>query len=132
MIDALQAVLEADARVAYALVFGSVARGDSHAGSDVDVAIGLCAGPRLAIGEIGEIVSRLEVAASGRSVDLVLLDEAPPALAYRVFRDGRVIVLRDPAALADRKARAVLEYLDFKPVEDLCTRGVLAAASRGR
>jgi hypothetical protein len=65
-------------------------------------------------------------------VDLVLLDEAPPALAYRAFRDGRVIVLRDPAALADRKARAVLEYLDFKPVEDLCTRGVLAAASRGR
>jgi hypothetical protein len=61
-------------------------------------------------------------------VDLVLLDEAPPALAYRVFRDGRTIVVRDRPALAARRARAFLDYLDFRPVEELCARGVLAAA----
>ena len=33
---------------------------------------------------------------------------------------------------AVNKARAILEYLDFKPIEDLCTRGVLAAATRDR
>jgi hypothetical protein len=43
-----------------------------------------------------------------------------------------VIVLRDPAALSDRKARAVLEYLDWKPIEAILTGGVLAAASHGR
>jgi predicted nucleotidyltransferase len=132
MIDRLRRILEADDRVAYALVFGSLARGSSHAGSDVDIAIGLGAGHRPTVGEIGDIISRLEVATEGRPVDLVLLDEAPPALAYRVFRDGQVVVLRDRAALVDRKARAILEYLDWKPMEGLFARGVLAAATRGR
>ena len=77
------------------------------------------------------LAARLEEAA-GRPVDLVLLDEAPPALAYRIFRDGQAIAVRDPSALAARKARAILEYLDFQPIEELCARGALAAASRGR
>jgi hypothetical protein len=80
---------------------------------------------------LGDLVSRLEQA-SGTTVDLILLDEAPPGLAYRVFRDGRPIVVRDAHALAARKARAILEYLDFRPLEDLVSRGVLAAAARGR
>lgn len=132
MIDKLRRILEADERVAYALVFGSVARGSAHAGSDVDVAIGFRAGTPLAVAELGELISRLEVATEGRPVDLVLLDEAPPALAYRVFRDGQVIALRDRPAFVDRKARAIMEYLDWKPVEEMFTRGVLAAATRGR
>jgi hypothetical protein len=53
-------------------------------------------------------------------------------LAYRVFRDGQVIFARDRRAMSERKARAILEYLDFRPVEEACARGVLAAAARGR
>ena len=34
------------------------------------------------------------------------------------------------AALVARKTRAILDYLDFKPVEDLCAAGVLRAAAR--
>jgi len=30
----------------------------------------------------------------------VLLDEAPPGLAYRIFRDGLVLCAREPAVLA--------------------------------
>ncbi len=40
-------------------------------------------------------------------------------------------MVRDRGALVSRKARAILEYLDFRPVEELCASGVLAAA-RGR
>lgn len=127
----MRAVLEADERVQYALLFGSRARGSAHDASDVDVAVGLGPGVRLNALEVGALVSRLE-AAAGRSVDLVLLDEAPPAVAYRVFRDAVPIFTRDRAALVERKARAILEYLDFRPVEELCARGVAAAASRGR
>jgi len=61
----------------------------------------------------------------------VLLDEAGPGLAYRVFRDGRVILDRDRRALVQRKARAILEYLDFRPVEETFTRAVLGAGFRG-
>jgi len=49
-------------------------------------------------------------------------------LAYRIFRDGITLLSRDTAALNARRARAVLEYLEFRPVEELCARGVLAAA----
>ncbi|MEZ5316362.1 MAG: hypothetical protein R2752_03070 [Vicinamibacterales bacterium] len=69
---------------------------------------------------------------AGRPVDLVLLDEAPPALAYRIFRDGTLLVEHDHRALAERRARAVLDYLDMRPVHDLLVRGAIAAAARGR
>jgi len=129
--QALKRALEADPRVGYALVFGSAARGASHAASDLDVAVAGTGGRRLSTLDLGDIASRLEAVAS-RPVDVVDLEEAPPALAYRIFRDGRVLVDRDHARLTARRARAILEYLDFRPVEDLCARGVLAAAGRGR
>jgi predicted nucleotidyltransferase len=127
--EALRRVLEADPRIAYALLFGSSVRG-MHGESDIDLALGLSSGVELSVLELGDLAARLE-AAAGRPVDLVLLDEAPPGLAYRVFRFGLELVVRDRRALVDRKARAILEYLDFRPVEELCTKGVLAAA-RGR
>ena len=127
MIDAMAAALEADPRIAYAVVFGSGAKGTAHPESDVDVAIGVVGARPLELIDLGALAARLE-AIAGRRVDLVLLDEAPPGLAYRVFRDGRTIVARDKPALARRRARAILEYLDFQPVEQLCARGVLAAA----
>ena len=129
--DALRRALEAEPAVAYAVFFGSRARGTAHAGSDADVAVEFIPGaPRDPL-TLGALVSRLE-AAAGRRIDLVLLDEAPAPLAYRIFRDGRLVVERDHAALTARKARAIIDYLDFKPIEDLCAAGVLRAASRGR
>jgi len=130
-VSTIESALSADPRIGYALVFGSTARGTAHAHSDLDVAIGLAPGVRLTVLEIGAITAALE-AAAGRAVDLVLLDEAPPALAYRVFRDGRTIFVRDRAAFVDRKARAILEYLDWKPIEDIFVRGVLGRSGDGR
>jgi predicted nucleotidyltransferase len=130
VIDGLRSVLEADPRIAYALLFGSQGRGAARAGSDVDVAIGLLPGARMSARDAGELVSRLE-AATGARVDLVDLDEAGPGLAYRAFRDGRLLVARDAQALVERRAQAILEYLDWKPVEDAFARGVLEAGRRG-
>lgn len=129
--EALAQVLAQDARIDYAVLFGSSARGSAHAGSDLDVAVGFKPGTQLDALQLGDLVSLLERAA-GRPVDLLLLDEAPPAVAYRVFRDGRVIVDKGHRALVERKTRAILEYLDFRPLEELATRGALAAAARGR
>ncbi len=129
MLDDLRRVLAEDARVAYALVFGSAARGSSGPHSDVDVAIGLASGARLTARDLGGLGALLEDAV-GKPVDLVVLDEAPPGLAYRIFRDGRTILERDRRALVERRARAILEYLDFRPIEELFTRGALDAAAR--
>ncbi len=119
-------VLEAHQQIAYGLVFGSVARGHAHAGSDTDIAIGLAAGAQLNPQAVGRLVSNLE-RASGRTIDLVFLHEAPPALAYRVFRDGIVCFVRDRSALVERRAQAVMDYLDYRPFEAAFVRGVLHA-----
>jgi len=132
MMEDLRRALEAEPDVAYALLFGSSARGTAHPDSDADVAIELVPGAARDVRALGGLAARLSSGA-GRSVDLVLLDEATPSLAYRVFRDGRMILERDRAAFVARKARAILDYLDFKPVEDRCAAGILrAAAARGR
>jgi len=127
----LRRVLSDDPRVAYALVFGSRARGSAGPESDVDIAIALTKGTRLSALELGKLVAQLEEVAA-KPIDLVLLDEAPPGLAFRVFRDGRPLFVRDESALIERKVRAVLEYLDFQPIEALFARGVLGARSHGR
>lgn len=129
--EAIRRVLERDRRIAYALVFGSAARGTAHPHSDIDIAVGLTAGVALSPQDLGALIADLE-RATGRPVDLVLLDEAPAPLAYRIFRDGVAIVERDRPALADRKARAILDYLDFRPIEAILARGALAAAAHGR
>ena len=132
MRDALRQALEREPDVAYALLFGSHARGTAHAASDVDIAVELRSGAARNVRALGALASRLESAA-GRPIDLVLVDEAPIGLAYRIFRDGDLLVERDHGALVARKARAILDYLDWKPMEDLFTQGVLrAAAARGR
>ena len=131
MLDVLRHALQREPDVANAVLFGSRARGSARANSDVDVAVALTAGAARDPLALGGLAARLESAVA-RPVSLVLLDEAPPPLAYRIFRDGRVLVERDRAALVTRKARAILDYLDFKPVEELCAAGVLrAAAARG-
>lgn len=117
-------VLDADSRIAYGLVFGSTGRGDARHDSDVDIAIGLVSSAVFDGLAIGRLVSDLE-RASGRRVDLVLLDEAPPALAYRVFRDGVVLFTRDRSALVERRVRGILDYLDYRPFEAAFVRGVL-------
>ena len=131
MRDVLRRVLELEPDVAYALLFGSSAKGTAHPGSDADIAIELRAGTAPDVRSLGGLAARLE-SAVGRPIDLVLLHEAPAPLAYRIFRDGHLIIERDRRALVARKARAVLDYLDWKPIEERCAAGILHAATRGR
>ncbi len=126
--DDVRRILEDVDAIAYALVFGSTGRGSAHARSDVDLALELRPGAARDPMSLGQLAARLESAA-GRAVDVVLMEDAPPPLAYRIFRDGRVLLERDRDALVQRKARAILDYLDFKPVEAQCTDGVLRAAA---
>jgi predicted nucleotidyltransferase len=112
---ALARVFEQDARVAYGLLFGSVARGQARADSDVDVALGLVDGAQMDPLAVGRLVSDLE-RASGHTVDMVLLHGAPPALAYRIFRDGLVLMTRVRSALVERKSGRSSTTLTSNPL----------------
>ena len=130
MLDQVRRVLEDEPDLAFALVFGSAGRGALRATSDVDVAVEFRPGASRDRGTLGRLAARLESAAR-RRVDLVLLDSAPATLtsasSATAAYSSSGITRRLPA-----QAQAILQYLDFKPVEERCAEGVLrAAASRG-
>jgi uncharacterized protein len=83
-------VLRTRPRVRLAVLFGSVARGDADAASDVDILVRLDGGWR----EQAETALVLERALA-RPVQLVALDQAPPLLLADVLREGRVLADRD-------------------------------------
>ena len=81
---------------------------------------------------VAEQLSAAKLAGRVGATMQVLIDEAPVGLAFRVFREGKLIVDRDHDALARRKARAALDYFDFKPVEDLFLHGGKGGRAHGR
>jgi len=96
--------------VRLAVLFGSTARDESGPGSDLDVGVRLEPGPGTA--------AALEVAlarATGRRVDLVRLDAAPPLLRFEIARDGRLLLERTPHAWVDFRARAMTDWWDWAP-----------------
>jgi len=120
LVDALQSW--SGARLA--VLFGSAARGKPAPGSDLDVGVLLDPG--------GKSAAALEVAlarATGRRVDVVRLEAAPPLLRFEIARDGRVLLERAPYAWADFRARAMTDWWDWAPTARFLHA---AAASRLR
>jgi predicted nucleotidyltransferase len=115
-----------------AWLFGSHARGDAGPLSDIDVAVLLdeAACPdlfRARLTIIGELTGTLGT----DDVDVVVLNETPLALNYRVLRDGVLVYRRDQQFVIDFTWRTVTAYLDFKPFLDRYERTLLERAARG-
>ncbi|HEX6899160.1 MAG TPA: nucleotidyltransferase domain-containing protein [Thermoanaerobaculia bacterium] len=128
----LREVLAKDERVDCAWLFGSAARGEAGPLSDVDVAVLLS--PSIAPETRLEITAALWEALERRCprVDLVILEEAPPALRHRVFRDGILLVERDERRRVAFETRAIQEYLDFQYLSEIYDRALLARAAEGQ
>ena len=100
-------------------LFGSVARDQAHALSDVDVAVLFAAelpaaevfGRTLEIGATLEEVLR-------RPVDVVALNRAPPALCFQVLKHGRLVLEQDRTQRCTFVMRALGRYYDAKPYLD--------------
>ncbi len=128
---ALTAVLERYPDVKLAYLFGSRARGTARTLSDVDVAILLEEdGDRHAV--VLELAAELSGAAGGRHVDVVVLNTAPVALAYRVIRDGRLLLSRDERARVEHWARTVDRYIDMAPFRRTLAEGTRHRIDEGR
>lgn len=131
-IRAVRQVLDADERIRWAYVFGSVARAESFA--DVDVALRLQDGVRLSLREFARLGRRV-AEGLGRPefpVDVVDVAVCSLPLMDAILREGIVIVDRSPGVRHHWEMEATLRWLDFRPTWDEQTRlRHLAATSHG-
>ena len=98
-----------------AYLFGSTARGEADAQSDLDVAVLLSADPPPTLeGLRGDLADDLGEA-TGRPVDLVVLNRAPPDLVHRILRDGLLILERDAEARIRFEMASRNAYFDLLP-----------------
>ena len=110
-------VVEGEADVVLAYLFGSTAAGARTPLSDVDVAVMVRAGVDADV-VCGRLMDALVRSLKTERIDLVRLDRAPPPLGYRIVRDGRLLVCRDEKVRQRYVSRTVMRYLDFKPLRD--------------
>ena len=110
-LDALRRHLASRGDLRAAWLFGSRGRGDAGARSDVDLAVWFTERPQdplRAILELSADLARhLEVPIA--AIDLLDIDEAPALVRQAVFRDGRLLVDRDPEARAVLQVRTLPE-----------------------
>ena len=120
MVDAaaqVRSFFEADRHGAAAVyLFGSVARGEERADSDVDVAVLFDVPPPSTLqGQPFDVEDALE-RALGRGVDLVTLNTAPVDLRIRVLRDGKLLLEHDAVARVRFEIATRNEAFDLEPV----------------
>lgn len=111
----LRAALEPRPEVLEAYLFGSQARGDAAAHSDVDVAVYVSRIPDVPFGYEAEVATDLMQALGRNDVDVVVLNRAPPVLYHRVLRDGVRLLSRDLVATTRREGQALSRYCDYVP-----------------
>lgn len=94
LLSALRQALRTERKVRLAVVYGSVARGDEGAESDLDLAVSIADDQPLAA---TDLAVRLEPIA-GRRVDaprIETIEGSAPLLLDRILEEGRVLVDRD-------------------------------------
>ena len=106
-----RAVLAAFPHIELALLFGSVARGDERAQSDVDIAVGA----RRALSAAQKIALIEALAEStGRPIDLVDLRTVGEPLLGQILRHGRRLLGSD-TAYGELISRHLFDQADFMP-----------------
>jgi len=101
--------------IACAYLFGSVAKGIEGALSDIDIAV-LLENHSDIESERTKIESGICNALKRSDIDLIILNEAPFSLAYRILRDGIVLIAPNLKAKENFEVRTIMNYLDFQPL----------------
>ena len=116
--------------VRLAVLFGSVASGRQHAGSDVDLAVWPATppAPRERLAWLAEIERGLR-----RDVSLVVVSpDLDPVLGMELVREGRVICESEPGIWAKERARLWHLYNDSLPFRRALEKRLAEAAARNR
>jgi predicted nucleotidyltransferase len=119
--------------VAFAYLFGSHARASATPRSDIDVAVHLTPGTETDTFELRlRLAACLEREAGLGPIEVVVLDEAPLALAGRIRREGRLIHSADEVQRVRWESVTARMYHDFHIREERSARERLARLARGQ
>jgi predicted nucleotidyltransferase len=119
VLDILRQALARRPEILEAYRFGSQARGQAAAHSDLDIAVYVdreCM-PAAPFGYVAGLLSELMGAVGTIGIDgldLVVLNDAPPLLYHRVLRDGERLLSRDLAGTTTREGQALSRYCDYQ------------------
>jgi predicted nucleotidyltransferase len=102
-----------------ALLYGSRASEQAHDESDIDIAVLLDEAPDSSQRKqlLWTLLGALGQELRSDRIDLVLLNEAPPKLAFHVLKHGRVAFVRDPVEFHRFQVRTYSRHADYQPVE---------------
>ena len=133
LITRLASLLEGFDGLLEAYLFGSQARGEASALSDIDVAIYVDPAHLSRGGADAdvEVATALMAALGTNQIDVVLLNRADPVLYHRVLRDGVRLLSRDLKQTTVREGRAISRYCDYVPQLKKIEAARLARRKRG-
>jgi len=121
LIPKLQTYFAQQPDVRFAYVYGSVARGQTWAESDLDIGVWFADSlPTLEplrrnVSLASELKQLLDDAIE---VDVRVLNDAPIEFLWQVYYHGRCVFVRDEQERVNFEVRVMREYFDFKPVLD--------------
>ena len=124
--ERLEPVLRAAPGVKLALLFGSLARGQENAASDLDVAV-LDDGTPV---DVPALAAQLSLA-GGREVDVALLRDPGLPLLRELLRDSVVVYEREPGVAASFHTRALLAVETDGPWYDRMRDSALRRIAEG-
>ncbi|MCR6546585.1 type VII toxin-antitoxin system MntA family adenylyltransferase antitoxin [Dehalobacterium formicoaceticum] len=117
-------------------LFGSYAAGRQTLLSDVDIAVLFCKTikPKQIFTERLRLMGELSIVLGRDDIDLVVLNEAPPSLGYRVIKDGQLLYIRDGARsqLIDYQVMTMDRYFDYLPTQKIFSDGLARRMKEGR
>lgn len=133
MLAAIATALRPLDEVRAALLFGSRATGRARADSDIDVAVLLDAtlAPERPIERLSRLLKALAKELAADRLDLVILNDAPPALAFQVLKHGRVAFERDARDLHRLRVRTYSQHADYQHAESVFREATRRRAARG-
>lgn len=116
IIEKCKNVLMKYENILFAYIFGSYAKGNMRADSDVD--IGIYLKEEMNIEEYLKIRMDLTKICK-RQVDLVVLNAATPLLKYEIYKNNILLFTRDRTIESNYKVKTLFEYNDIKRYLDM-------------
>ena len=137
LLDAIARAAASLPEVQAAFLFGSHASGRARADSDVDVAVLLdtCIAPADGHARLRRLLEALTENIAADRLDVVVLNDAPPALAFQVLKHGKPAFERDRTALHRFRVQTYTRHSDFESTErffrEATRRRALTGSRRG-